>query len=108
MTFDVPSEICINWVRTILVKTILEFYGIHAQEHSALVHSIGNWQKDEIWRGTLQAKVRVALVHRLQFGPALQQRGTRSKAPKIRIAIIALQQRGTKIGLLPSGIAAYT
>ena len=62
--------------------------------------------QDEIWRGTLQAKVRVALVHRLQFGPALQQRGTRSKAPKIRIATIALQQRGTKIGLLPSGIAA--
>ena len=37
---------------------------------------------------------------------AFQQRGTRSKAPKIRIATIALQQRGTKIGLLPSGIAA--
>ena len=72
-----------------------------------------DWQlakhtQDEIWRGTLQAKVRVALVHRLQFGPALQQRGTRSKAPKIRIAIIALQQRETRIGLLPSGIAAYT
>ena len=48
---------------------------------------------------------------------ALQQRGTRSKAPKIRIAIIALQQRGTKIGFpaalphiheLAIGIAAYT
>ena len=33
---------------------------------------------------------------------------TRSKAPKIRIAIIALQQRETRIGLLPSGIVAYT
>ena len=35
-----------------------------------------DWQlakhtQDEIWRGTLQAKVRVALVHRLQFGPVV-------------------------------------